>query len=109
MSLDFDLEMEVTEVKNVFEANITHNLNTMADKAGIYECLWRAPENGYKTAGQIIPLLESGIKKMEEDPAHFKQFDAENGWGTYDAFLPWLKKVLSACREYPDSKIITSR
>lgn len=38
MSLDISL---ILDDKVVFETNITHNLNTMADKAGIYYACWR--------------------------------------------------------------------
>lgn len=107
MSLDFDLEMEM--LTNVFASNITHNLGKMASEAGIYDCLWRAPENGFTKAKQIIQILEKGIEEMKCDPEHFRQFDSENGWGTYDDFLPWLEKVLAACKEFPESKIVTSR
>ena len=39
MSLDVYLKRE--GVETVYCANITHNLNVMAGKAGIYEALWR--------------------------------------------------------------------
>jgi signal transduction histidine kinase len=32
----------------LFVSNITHNLNIMADKAGIYQHLWRPEEIGIK-------------------------------------------------------------
>lgn len=89
----------------VFHANITHNLSDMAKQAGIYECLWRPSENGFEKAKDIIDRLKTGIEMMYDVPAFFKQFDADNGWGTYDDFLPWLKNVLSACEEYPGAVI----
>lgn len=102
-------EHAVVESNNYYWANITHNLNVMAGKAGIYEAVWRPDENGYEKAGQIIELLESGIAKMKADPDYFRQFDASNGWGTYRDFVPWLEKYLEACREYPDAFIRVSR
>lgn len=95
--------------RTVYDANITHNLNRMADEAGIYEVLWRPEENGIATAGQLIPHLERGIAAMEAAPARFRAFDAENGWGTYDIFLPWLRRLLEAAREYPGAKVEASR
>ena len=105
MSLDFYLEkMAPTEV---FSANITHNLGAMATQAGIYKILWRPEENGYKQAHEIINELERGIKEMKAAPDYFRTFDSENGWGTYDDFIPWLEKVLAACKEHPEAKIRT--
>lgn len=93
----------------VFHANITHNLGKMAVQAGIYECIWRPEENGFVRAGQIIPRLKCGIDLMESNPDVFEKFNAENGWGTYDQFLPWLKELLDACEEFPWAEIEVSR
>jgi hypothetical protein len=107
MSLDIYLiELKETEV---YEANITHNLAQMATKAGLYDCLWRAVENGYEKAFQLVEPLEKGIKQMEENPERYKQYNAKNGWGNYFDFLPWLKKLLAVCKRNPDANIKISR
>lgn len=89
-----------------FEANITHNLVGMAEKAGIYECLWHT-KPGTK-ASDIVPTLTEGLKQLEERPEYFKQFDSFNGWGTYDDFVPFVIEVLEACKAYPDALVKTS-
>lgn len=54
----------------VYSANITHNVNQMADAAGLYEVLWH-PED-FVTPGKeikavdIIPTLERGLKRLKE-------------------------------------------
>jgi len=107
MSLDFSLN-KVQECE-IFSINITHNLTEMASKAGIYYALWRPEEEGYKDAKDIIPVLEKGLKDLKERPEYFKQFDAENGWGTYEHFVPFVEEVLNACKKDPDSIIYVSR
>ena len=97
------------ETECVFDANITHNLNKMADAAGIYEACWRPEEIGATKASDIIPILEKGFEDMKARPDYFKQFDSENGWGLYIHFLPWVESYLNACREYPDAIIEVSR
>ena len=97
------------ETECVFDANITHNLNKMADEAGIYEACWRPEEIGVTKASDIIPILEKGFEDMRARPEHFKKFDSENGWGTYKDFLPWVESYLNACRKYPDAIIEVSR
>jgi len=89
----------------VYSANITHNLTTMASHAGLYEAVWHPDEHGYTTAGQIIPVLEQGIQRLQADPEHFRQYEPENKWGTYRDFLPWLERYLQACRENPAAEI----
>ncbi len=92
-----------------FESNITHNLNLMAEEAGLYGAVWRPEENGVFEAHQLIPILEAGIALMKSDPARFEAFNAKNGWGLYENFLPWLERYLEACRQHPNATVSVSR
>lgn len=107
MSLDFYLSRVQETV--VFDANITHNLGKMADAAGIYYALWRPEEKGYSTASDIIPLLEKGLADLKSRPDYFQQFNSENGWGMYEHFVPFVERVLNACKEFPDASVEASR
>lgn len=97
------------ETDCVYEANITHNLNRMADAAGIYQHLWRPDEIGITKAKQLIQPLEEGLKLLQSDPERFEQYNASNGWGLYKHFVPWVSKYLGACREYPEAEVSVSR
>ena len=97
------------ETNGVYSANITHNLGEMADKAGIYYALWRPEEIEKTKAGEIIELLKEGLNKLKASPEYFKQFNAENGWGMYEHFVPFVEKYLEACQKYPDATIEVSR
>lgn len=111
MSLEFDLIKRCTcceMSKTVYSGNITHNLNTMASKAGIYDCLWRPDEKGFEKAIQIIEILESGIEKLKSNPEYYKKFNASNGWGTYEHLLKFAEDALKNCILYPDSFIEVS-
>jgi len=114
MSLDFWLEIEVDtgapepHKVELYSANITHNLNKMAEEATIYYPLWHPYELWENpTAGMLIPLLEEGLKNLKSDPEHFKQFDASNGWGTYKDFVPFVEKILDACKKHPKANVRT--
>lgn len=91
--------------ERVYDANITHNLNKMADAAGIYQALWRPEEIGITKAGQLAPLLRDGLKKLEADPEKFKQFNPPNGWGDYDGLVSFVRRYLVACEDYPDADV----
>lgn len=106
MSLDVTLKEKGEEV---YWANITHNLNTMAEKAGIYKELWRPDEIGATHAKDIIEPLKEGLQKMVSDPVYFEGFNSPNGWGTYENFLPWIVKYLKACQENPNALIEVDR
>jgi hypothetical protein len=112
------------EEEAIYDGNITHNLGELADKAGIYEALWRPyrlkPEYGEAqkkdydlemafeesvtiTASEIIEPLKEGLKKLKGDPYYYKQFDSPNGWGTYKYFVPFVEEYLNACIENPEA------
>ena len=107
MSLDFMLKD--ADGNYLFNANITHNLNKMADAAGIYKVLWRPEEIGIETAAEVIPILREGLCKLVSDPAYYKQFDAANGWGLYVHFVPFCVEVLEACIAHPEAFVEVSR
>ena len=92
-----------------FSANITHNLAKMANEAGIYQCLWHPEENSIQIASEMIVFLEMGLARLQADPRRFKQFNPENGWGTYESLIRFTETVLIACKKYPTAMVETSR
>jgi hypothetical protein len=97
-----DIEDESCEV---YSANITHNLGAMAKEAGIYKHLWCPEEIGITKAHELIIPLTNGLHKLKNDPAKFQAFNAKNGWGLYEHFVPFVERYLNACKEYPESTI----
>ena len=118
MSLDVTLTEEreacthcgkPAEIVELYSANITHNLNAMAEEAGIYKHLWRPEEIGITKAEELIQPLRAGLELMKADPERFKKHNPSNGWGSYDVFIPWLKRYLEACEENPTSTVSVDR
>lgn len=110
MSLDiyFHYENDGNKI-TVFDRNITHNLNKMADEAGIYKALWRPEEINAIYAKDISKILKVGLRKLKQYPSRFRKFNAPNGWGTYEHFVPFVESVIEACVKYPNAKISVSR
>lgn len=106
MSLDVAL-LDGDEV--LFDANITHNLTSMADAAGIYKAVWRPEECGLESAGQVADAISAGVLDMIRRPAHYEQFNPPNGWGSYERFVFWLVEYLVACSRWPNATISVSR
>jgi hypothetical protein len=92
-----------------FEANITHNLQNMAEAAGLLVCLWQPLENGLTKASQLIEPLEKGLELLRFDPAKFKKLAPLNGYGTYEGLVRTCESYLTACNLYPDANIHISR
>lgn len=103
MSLDVYLTDPVNG--KLYSANITHNLNKMAAAAGIYECLWRPEEHGITTAAQIIEPLSAGLAKLVTEKAKYEEYNAPNGWGLWEHFVPWCADYLQACRDNPEALV----
>lgn len=116
------------ETNEVFQANITHNLGEMADKAGIYNALWRPYRliyEGYEfkdydeeskfeesvtiKAKQLIKPLREGLHKLLDNPEEYKKYNPDNGWGTYEQLVELVKNYLDACYKYKEAIVITNR
>ena len=94
---------------SLIDFNVTHNLRRMASEAGCYEPLWRAPESGITTAGQLIAPLRAALFAMKSDPDRFLPLNPPNGWGTYDGFVDALGRLLAECERSPEASVETSR
>lgn len=97
------------ERKHCYSRNITHNLGTMADFAGIYDCIWRPDEHGLTTAATLIDPLTIGFQMLLADPDKFKKHNPKNGWGDYDGLVLFVADYLEACKANPDATIRVSR
>lgn len=104
-----EYEESFYETDLVFDYNITHNLNRMADAAGLYNCLWRPDENGINTAKQLIEPLRQGLHLLKLNPEEYKKYNPENGWGSYEGLVTFVEKYLDACYKYPDAKVSADR
>lgn len=107
--MSLDVYLREVRLTTIYDANITHNLNRMADAAGIYKHLWRPEEIGIAHANQLIEPLREGLALLLSDPERFKKFDPENKWGDYDGLVDFVRSYLSACEENPNAKVEVSR
>lgn len=94
---------------NHYQANITHNLGKMADKAGVYNCLWRPDENGITHAKQLIEPLTKGYELLTNDYKVFVEMNPSNGYGSYEGLRCFVADYLQACIEFPDDIVEVSR
>lgn len=124
----------------VYEANITHNLSTMAEHAGIYDACWRpyriadpekaalvhaqeearnfhGPDGAFELERSIAPIhaalliepLRAGLALLESDPERFRRHNPENGWGSYEGLVSFVRGYLRACERYPQATVSVSR
>ena len=106
MSLDVYLKIDDT---TVYEANITHNVNGMAEAAGCYCELWRPDEIGIEKGAQLIEPLKRSLMTLVSDPVRFEAMNPDNGWGSYDGLVRFVTAYLKACIQHPDADVSACR
>ena len=67
----------------------------MADEAGLYEALWR-PEEWLQVSQDLIHPLAWGLAELVRSPEKYKQFNPENGWGSYEGLVRFVEGVLTS-------------
>lgn len=102
MSLDISLVVDGSEV---FEANLTHNLVKMADKADLYKSLWCCKDYGISVAEDLIEHLEAGLLNLTKYKDELEKLNPENGWGSYENLLCVVCSYISHCYKYPKAEI----
>jgi hypothetical protein len=113
MSLDVDLM--VVQPVSIYYDNITHNLGKMASEVKLsngltlYDVLWRPDEHSLKFAKDISELLDEGWNILLSDPEHYKTFNPDNGWGSYDGLQNFVYKYRNACWDNPNAELSISR
>lgn len=93
----------------VYDANITHNLNAMAEAAGIYRACWRPEEVAITKAAQLVEPLRAGLAWLKANKVEAERYNAPNGWGLYEHFVPWVEQYLAACEANPEATVRVSR
>jgi hypothetical protein len=103
MALELDLEQRKWTA--VWEGHITHNLGHMAEEAGIYNALWRPDECGITRGRDLIEPLRVGLARLEAEPERFRAFNPENGWGSYETLVKFVRQTIAACEKYPKARV----
>lgn len=116
MSLDVYIKNKKKEDRE-WVANITHNMNKMAqkifvseNKETLYDYVWRPEELGREIdTDEMKNVLTKGICIMISKRKSLLRYEPENGWGSYDSFLKFLIEYKEACEDNPGYIIEASR
>ena len=122
MSLDISLHQQACYNTEVYTANITHNLGSMAKSVlcfgvenhekvkyiTLYDILWHGSGQSAKV---IAPMLVVGLQELGLDNSDYDwtQFNPGNGWGDYDLLVLFTENLLEACRMYPETTLYCHR
>lgn len=100
MSYDISLMIPVKGTQEFIEApqtacespNITWNVREMIIAATGLDT-WSA-ETDMGLAKDIIPAIRHGLEELTGHPEKYKQYEAENGWGTVRGTATFFSKVI---------------
>lgn len=104
MSYDVTLEIETAEEPlAVFDRNYTSNTSRVWIDAG---CNLR-DHDGSDAHGLGI-ALSLAIADIEFRPGHYAQYEPDNGWGSVDGTLEFLRAIQQACERFPTAVVRVS-
>lgn len=88
----------------VFDRNHTSNTARMWREAGC-----DVAEFHGKSALEFGAYLSLAIDDIEFRPGHYEYWAPENGWGTVNTTLDFLRALRDACERYPNATVAVSR
>lgn len=106
-----EVPVQEYETNEFWSGNITHNLGMMAgnclswDDYTLYDLLWRTEEPSFDKY-KYISALSYCLDTLKKDPEHFKKFNPENGWGTYEQLCDFVKEFIKALVSMPEGSHI---
>lgn len=75
------------------------------DGFSLYQLLWGKSLPNFKKWTYISHLSEC-LNVLKNDPEHFKKFNPENGWGTYEQLYKFVEDFIKALIDMPEGSHI---
>lgn len=105
--MSYDVYLEIDTGKAMVEVwwrNHTSNTVQMWREAGVDLAYYDG-----KSAALLEVPLGIAIANMKERPKAFREFESDNGWGTYESTLEFLEAIYAACKEHWRTTVRVSR
>lgn len=98
MSYDINFKVKVEGLEDRYvtvgecDVNITYNLGTMIRKSTGLE--WNNEANN-GLCKDIMPRIADGLSELMKHPQKYKQYEAENGWGTIEGCKRFFAQLIN--------------
>lgn len=112
MSYDISFKIKVEGLEDTYvsvgecNANATWNVREMIVKSTGLE--WKNEQNN-GLCKDVIPHIANGYKELAKYPEKYKQYEAENGWGTVQGCKKFFSQIIqdwkTFCEDYCTSKL----
>ena len=98
MSYDISFKVKVEGVDTYVpvgtcDANITWNVRKIIEKSTGLE--WKNCQNNGLCV-DVIPKIDAGLRRLEQNPGSFKKYEAPNGWGTVKGTIQFFRRIIEA-------------
>ena len=113
MSYDISFKVKVDGLEDRYvrvgecNANITWNLREMIVKSTGLE--WKNEANN-GLCKDVIPYIANGLAELINHPNKYKQYEAENGWGTMKGCKEFFIQIISDwnafCEDYSTKDLV---
>ena len=113
MSYDISFKVKVEGLEDAYvrvgecDANITWNVREMIVKSTGLE--WKNEQNN-GLCKDVIPYIANGYAELTKHPEKYKQYEAENGWGTVSGCKRFFRQILDGwddfCNDSWTSKLV---
>ena len=102
MSYDISFKVRVADTDKFVavgncDANITWNVRKIIELSTGLPWL-NEENNGYCV--DIMPAIQKGLNELRAHPEKYKQYEAENGWGTVSGTARFFAQILKDWEEY---------
>lgn len=102
MSYDINFKVKVEGIDRYVsvgncDANITWNLRDMIVKSTGLE--WKNEANN-GLCKDVIPQIIHGLEELTRYPEKYKQYEAENGWGTISGCKRFFTQIIHDWNEF---------
>lgn len=78
-------------------ANITWNARKIIEKSTGLE--WKnCQSNGLCV--DVVPKIEAGLRKLEQSPDKFEEYEASNGWGSVKGTAQFFRNILNDWNDF---------
>ena len=77
--------------------NITWNVRKIIEKSTGLE--WKNCQNNGLCV-DVIPKIEAGLRKLEQSPDKFEEYEASNGWGTVKGTAQFFRNILNDWNDF---------
>lgn len=107
-----DFTEQECEDHTLWHGNITHNLGKMAKavvvrdnckntRHSLYQLLWRPEEtrllgSNNELTREYVYCIAKALKMLQKSPNKYKKYNPENGWGSYEQLVSFVKDFVQA-------------